>query len=90
MHPHGGMKSAIPANADDVQHMIGDVEPLIVERILATGASADEVAEAVRELEDERGFGETHHVPSSPRVAQVRAILDDCYVLDEPPEEPAE
>jgi hypothetical protein len=76
------MKSAIPATSYDVARVIGDVDPGIVERIVLTGASADEITEAVRELEDERGFGEMHHVGSSARVAEVRAILDDFYVLD--------
>jgi hypothetical protein len=76
------MRSATPATADDVQRVIGDIDPVLVERIVVTGASSDEIAEAVRELEDERGFGEVHHVGSSTRVAEVRAILDDFYVLD--------
>jgi hypothetical protein len=76
------MRSASPASADDVQRVIGDIDPVLVERIVLTGASPDEIVEAVRELEDERGFGEMHHVGSSPRVSEVRAILDDFYVLD--------
>jgi hypothetical protein len=76
------MRSATPATADDIHRVIGDIDPVIVERIVLTGASPDEIAEAVRELEDERGFGETHHVGSSARVSEVRAILDDFYVLD--------
>jgi hypothetical protein len=75
------MRSTSPASPDDVQRVIGDIDSAIVERILLTGASADEIAEAVRELEDERGFGEVHHVGSSARVDEVRAILDDFYVL---------
>jgi hypothetical protein len=84
------MRSTIPATSDDVARVIGDVDPGIVERIVLTGASADEIAEAVRELEDERGFGETHHVGSSPRVSEVRAILDDFYVLDADVDEESE
>ncbi len=76
------MKSTIPATSNDVARVLGDVDPVIVERIVLTGASAEEIAEAVRELEDERGFGETHHLGSSTRVSEVRAILDDFYVLD--------
>lgn len=83
MHLHGGMFEPIPAKAEDVQRVIGEVDPVICERILATGATADEIAEAVRELEDERGFGETHHVPSSPRVTEVVSILDDFYILED-------
>lgn len=77
------MKSPMPANAADVQRVIGEIDAVICERILAIGASADEIAEAVRELEDERGFGEMHHVPSSQRVTEVVAILDDFYVLED-------
>ena len=76
------MRSALAASADDVHRVIGDIDPVLVERIVLTGASCQEIAEAVRELEDERGFGEMHHVGSSTRVAEVRAILDDFYVLD--------
>ena len=84
------MRSTSPASADDVHRVIGDIDPVLVERIILTGASADEIAEAVRELEDERGFGEMHHVGSSSRVSEVRAILDDFYVLDAEVDETAE
>lgn len=62
--------------------MLGDVDPLVVERILATGASADEIDEALRAVEEERGFGEEPHEPSSPAVAEVRAVLQQMAVLD--------
>ena len=55
----------------------------VVERILATGASADEISEALSEVEDEHGFGEQAHRSSSPCVAEVRALLDELDVLDE-------
>lgn len=76
------MRDPTPATADDVLRMLGEVDPLIVERILATGASPDEIGEALREVEDEHGFGEDRHVPSSPRVAEVRAVLDELDVLE--------
>ena len=77
-----GMRATNPASADDIQRMLGEVDPLIAERILATGATADEIGEALREVEDEHGFGEATHFASSPRVAEVRALLDDLEVLD--------
>jgi hypothetical protein len=70
------------ATANDVSRLLGDVDPLVLERILATGASPDEIAEALRVVEDERGFGEEPHEPSSPRVAEVRAMLHESSVLD--------
>jgi hypothetical protein len=81
------MRANNPANADDVQRMLGDIDPLIAERILSTGATVDEIDEALREIEDERGFGEAIHVASSPRVSEVRAVLDELEVLDQPVDE---
>jgi len=63
--------------------MLGEVDPLIVERILATGASTEEIGEALLVAEDTHGFGELPHQPSSPRVAEVCAVLDELDVLDE-------
>ena len=76
------MRATNPATAADVNRMLGDVDPLIAERILETGASADEIDEALRESMDERGF-EQPRPPSSSRVAEVRAVLDELDVLDE-------
>ena len=71
------------ATATDVSRLLGDdVDPLILERILATGATPDEIGEALRVVEDERGFGEAPHEPSSPKVAEVRAVLHEMQVLD--------
>jgi len=67
--------------------MLGDVDPLIAERILETGASAEEIDEALRESMDERGFGEQPRVPSSSRVVEVRAVLNDLDVLDDDADE---
>jgi hypothetical protein len=78
------------ATATDVNRLLGDVDPLVLERILETGASPDEIGEALRCVEDERGFGEEPHEPSSSRVAEVRAVLQEMSVLDsdiEPDEE---
>lgn len=77
--------SVMPTNsatATDVNRLLGDVDPLVLERIVATGASPDEIAEALLVVEDERGFGEEPHQPSSPRVAEVRALLQEMSVLD--------
>lgn len=76
------MPATNPATAADVSRMLGDVDPLIVERILSTGASVDEIDEALREAEDEGGFGEEHHVASSPRVLAVRAVLDELAQVE--------
>lgn len=72
----------ISATASDVNRLIGEIDPLVLERILETGASPDEIAEALRVVEQERGFGEEPHEPSSARVTEVRAILQELSVLD--------
>ena len=39
---------ASAATATDVSRLLGDVDPLVLERILATGATPDEIGEALR------------------------------------------
>jgi hypothetical protein len=70
------------ATSANVTELLGEIDPITMERLLATGASADEIAEAVVEVEDEDAFGEAHRVPSTPRVAQVRAILEEHVFED--------
>lgn len=76
-----------PATEVDVNRLLGDVDPLIVERMLAIGASADEIDEALQEVQDEDGFGERFHEPSSPRVANVRALLEETLFPEPEPDE---
>ena len=71
-----------PARASEIELLLGDVNPSVVARILETGASLAEVDEALRSAEDEEGFGEEAHEPSTSRVAEVRAILEELAVED--------
>ncbi len=66
-----------PASAAEIVELLGELEPLTLEKLLATGATISEVAEAINAIEDEDAFGEIHHAPSSAREAGVRAILED-------------
>ena len=70
------------ATAGQLQGLLGDVDPIAVERILATGATEDEVREALAALDDEDSFGELSELPISPKVAEVRELLV-TYVLDD-------
>lgn len=70
------------ATAANVTELLGEIDPITMDRLLATGASADEIAEAVDEVQDEDAFGEEPRQPSSPRVAQVRAILEEHVIED--------
>lgn len=65
------------ATEADVTRLLGDVDPLTIARILAIAPSRDELDLALRQTEDEAGFGEEPRTPSSQRVASVREVLDD-------------
>lgn len=65
------------ASHQEIAAVLGEVDDLIVQRIADTGASLDEIGEALDQLEDELQFGEEDRLPTSPRVAQVRAILEE-------------
>lgn len=71
-----------PASAAEIVRILGDLEPLTLEKILATGATIDEVAEAVNAIEEEDSFGEIHRAPSSAREAELRAILEALVFED--------
>jgi phosphoglycolate phosphatase-like HAD superfamily hydrolase len=73
-----------PATSAELEALIGEADPLIIERILETGATTEEVTEALADLEDERQGAERREV-TSPRVATVREILDE--LLDEDADE---
>ncbi len=73
----------LSANKDEVRELLGEIDELIIERIVDTGASMDEIAEALGGLVDEYGFGEQSYLPSSPRVAEVRTLLDEIVFEDE-------
>ena len=77
------METHAAATARDVSRLLGDIDPIVLERILATGATPDEINEALRSVEEERGFGEEPHQPSSPKVAEIRAIMYETAVLDD-------
>jgi hypothetical protein len=87
MQRNGGMSAINPASASDVTRLLGDVDPLIVERILETGASPSEIDEALQESLEDSGFGEESHQPSSQRVAEVRAVLDELVLPEDFEEE---
>jgi len=72
----------IPARASEIELLLGDVNPSIIARILETGASIAEVDEALRAAEDEDAFGEEPRAPSTSRVAEVRAILEEVAIDD--------
>lgn len=78
-----------PAPPAEIEGLLGDIDPLAIEQILLTGASADEVAAALACVEADLS-GESQPLMSS-RVAAVYSIIADAFDdLDEAEEvEPA-
>jgi hypothetical protein len=72
-----------PITAREITDLVGDIDPAIAVSIAATGASFDEVAEALAQVEDEADLGELVHQPSSARVVEVRHILQDVIAPDD-------
>jgi hypothetical protein len=68
---------------DELRELLGDqLDDIALERILATGACFEDVAEAVAYFEAET-TGERVSDPISSRVVEVRAILDDSIDRDD-------
>ena len=65
------------ATREDVETILGDLDDLIIERIVETGASSEEIAEALASLDDAQRSGDQPHLPTSGKVVEVRAILQD-------------
>ncbi len=68
-----------PASFDEIVQLVGDIDPSTVRRIEESGASVDEIAEALGMLEEQH---ELPREPSSPRVAEVRALIAEALPLD--------
>lgn len=61
----------------EVNDLLGEVADLDAARLIATGASVDELTEAVREVQIEDQMGEVAPPPGSGRVTALRAILEE-------------
>ena len=65
------------ATREDVQSILGDLDDLVIERVLATGATSEEIAEALASLDD------AQRSPTSGTVVEVRAILQELAADDD-------
>lgn len=63
--------------------VVGELDDLAVARILATGASIAELEEAASEVEFDTEVGGQPIEPSSPRVAELRALLFELLVEEQ-------
>ena len=75
----------LPATASDVYRLLGDIDPIIAERIVETGATSDEIGEALARVEDEIAYSEgaLSDFVSSARVVDVVAALRELFDDDQ-------
>lgn len=59
------------ASWDEVNELLGHADSRIVQEIVETGATVDEIGAAIDDLESGAA-----QMPASPRIAQLRKILD--------------
>jgi len=64
-----------PATFDEIVQLVGEIDPSTVRRIEELRATVDEIAEALGMLDEQAEFPRD---PSSPRVAEVRALLAEA------------
>jgi hypothetical protein len=67
--------------AHEVEELLGEAEPVVIEQIIETKATSNEVAQALA-LAESRRRGEPTSPGTSPRVEAVRAIIEQAF--DEP------
>lgn len=63
---------------EDVYALVGDIGEELTARVVATGATLGEIAQAVVDLEEELAFDECHG-SRSPRVLTVRSLLEPVF-----------
>lgn len=69
--------TAPAATSEEVTELLGEhVDESIIERLVDTGATLEQIGEALDDLEHERRFSEPR-TPSSTAVAAARAVLEE-------------
>jgi len=71
------------ATREEIVELIGEVDESFIDRIRDTGASIDEIAEAIDDLEGR--FEGQPYIASSTAVVLVHEILDELFDDDENP-----
>jgi hypothetical protein len=66
---------SLPARSEEVTAMLGELDPLVIQRVLETGATVDEIGEGLRLAADD----DDPTMPSSSAVVEVRGILYELF-----------
>jgi len=86
MHAKSGMNTQ-HVSPDAIRHVIGECDDVLAERIASTGASEGEVSEAYRLYTGGENDEDLVERVSSPRVIEVRAILQEALIDDDDDDE---
>jgi hypothetical protein len=65
-----------PATASDVVQIVGPIDDKVIARVIATGATAEEVTEAHTWLSSQDYFRRAAHDAAQGRIARVYHLLD--------------
>ena len=67
------------ASRADIVRVVERLDPSVVDAIVRTGATIDEVVEALSEIESELAYDDFHAPATSTRVEQLRALLGPLF-----------
>lgn len=74
------------ATSGEIEALLGDIDPFVIEQIIDSGASPQDVAAALAAFEAGQR-GEVDWIGTSPHVDAVRMILEDAYEASEAAED---
>jgi hypothetical protein len=69
------MTTLPPASREEIAELLGEVDESYIDRVSDTGASVDEIGEAIDLVDDEQIM--PRRIPSSISVAAVQRILEE-------------
>lgn len=73
------------ASKSEIAELLGTrADEVVIERIAELGVTTDEVSQALDDLEHEARSGETR-IAASPKIEEIRTILDELPVIDQIP-----
>jgi len=72
------MNDVTPATREEVAELLGEIDASYIDRVFDTGASVDEIGEAIDAIERVAPRATT----SSIRVEQVRTVLGELFAPD--------
>jgi hypothetical protein len=76
-------RSTVFVYREDVIALVGEIDADVVDKIVATGATLEEIAMALAAAETAVGFDEPRPLAWAPRIAAVRGLLEPQLIARE-------